>query len=88
MIEISLFNLLGVSVIGVLIAFWYSPLQAPKQWILSYLPSFFSQVFNCSKCSSFVLGLVLFHNVFAAALAALLGFIIAFVINYIENWYE
>ena len=90
MIEINLLNILGVSCLGVMIAFWYQPIQSAKDRLLNLVPysSSFAEVFNCGKCSSFVLGMVLFWNIFAAGLCALIGFVITFIIHYIENWYE
>lgn len=90
MIEINLLNILGVSILGTMIAFWYQPIQSAKDRLLNFLPlsSITQEVFNCSKCSSFVLGIVLFWNIFAASLCALIGFIIQFIIHYINDWYE
>jgi len=92
MIEINLFNIIGVAVIGVMIAFWYAPIQKSKRYLIDLLPNYLSsltgKVLNCSKCSSFILGLVLFIDIPAAALSALLGFTIQFLITYIEAWYE
>lgn len=87
MIDITLFNIVGLSILGVMIAFWYQPIQTTKTKILSKLP-FLLRVFECSKCTSFVLGLIIFQNLLAAALCAFIGYVIGFIINYIENWYE
>jgi hypothetical protein len=88
MIEINILNILGVSIISNLIAFWYSPIQGTKDRLLAKLNlSSIKTVFNCSKCLGLVIGLALFYNIFAASLCALLGFVITFLINYIEDWY-
>ncbi len=89
MIEISILNILGVAVCSNLIAFWYEPIQSTKDKLLNKLDlSSVKIIFNCSKCLGFIVGLILFYNIFAASLCALLGFIITFIINYIEDWYE
>ena len=90
MIDINILNILGVSILGTMTAFWYSPIQGAKDRLLTFLPfsSLTTEVFNCSKCSSFILGLIFFWNIFAAGLCALVGFIIQFIIHYIEYWYE
>ena len=89
MIEINILNILGVAVCSNLIAFWYEPMQGAKDKLLQKLGlSWLEIVFNCSKCLGFIVGLILFYNIFAASLCALIGFIITFIINYIEDWYE
>jgi hypothetical protein len=90
MISISVFNIIGVAVLGVMIAFWYTPIQKPKRYLINLLPShvnFIGEVFSCSKCSSFILGIILFQNIFIAALCAFIGFVINFLIDYINEWY-
>lgn len=92
MIEVTLFNMVGLSIIGVLIAFWYQPIQAPKNWLIGKLPRFLytpiNTALNCGKCSSFILAIIFFHDMLAAAWCALLAFIISFIIEYINEWYE
>ena len=90
MIEINLLNILGVSILGTMIAFWYQPIQGAKDRLLSFLPftSLTTEVFNCGKCSSFIFGLLFFWDIFAACLCAFIGFVIQFIIQYINNWYE
>jgi hypothetical protein len=92
MIEPTIFNVIGLSVIGVMIAFWYEPIQKPKNYLIKLLPCRVSVIVNkvlsCSKCSSFTLGLLLTLDIPAAALCALSGFIIGFIIDYINVWYE
>lgn len=91
MISISLFNIIGISVIGVMIAFWYAPIQKPKRYLIDLLPSVIrspiDKVFNCSKCTTFILGLLVYHSITAAALCAITGFILNFIIDYINEWY-
>tara|TARA_R110000803_G_scaffold56193_3_gene113373 strand:+ start:839 stop:1114 length:276 start_codon:yes stop_codon:yes gene_type:complete len=89
MIKIDLLNILGVAIISNFIAFFYQPIQSTKDKLLNKLDlSSVKIIFNCSKCLGFIIGLILFYNIFAASLCALIGFIITFLINYIEDWYE
>jgi hypothetical protein len=88
MIQPTLINILGTSILAVMFAFWYQPIQGIKLRILSRLPNIFSLVFTCSKCTGFVFGLMLFLDIFVAGVCALLGFIIGWFIDYINEWYE
>lgn len=96
MLEVNLFNILGIAVLGNMLSHWYEPIQAPKGWIIRslthLLPTFLGQaierVLNCSKCSSFILGLTLFWELPTAALCAFLGLAINWSIDLINDWYE
>lgn len=90
MIEVNLFNIVGLAVIGVMIAFWYEPLQSTKRYLIDLLPfsSLTGKVFNCSKCSSFILSFAIYWDITAAALCAFIAYVINFIIDYIQSWYE
>jgi hypothetical protein len=94
MIEINLLNILGTAVLGNMIAHWYLPIQPAKRafikffTFLPFISTSLDKALNCSKCSSFILGIALFLNIPAAALVGLLGLIINFIIDYINYWYE
>ena len=93
MIDISLLNIIGVAIVGNMVAHWFLPIQGVKDKFIgsfAHLPFLQSllMTFNCSKCTSFWLSLVFFHDLLAAALASLLGLIINFIIDYIQDWYE
>lgn len=93
MIEVSLLNIIGAAVVGNMIAHWFSPIQGVKDRVIKLfirIPLFYQLInsLNCSKCTSLWLSLIIFQDVFAAALASFVGLIINFVIDYIGNWYE
>ena len=91
MIDINLFNLIGLAYVGNMIAYDFIPLQPVKQKLISILPLISSQVgmlLNCSKCVSFWLGLLLYQNILYAALAGLMGFFINYFLDRIKVWYE
>lgn len=93
MIEINLVNILGIAVIGNMIAFWYTPIQSVKDRFIGFFDNipllrYPLTVLQCSKCASFVVSLIFFQDLLAAALTSLVGLIINFIIDYINNWYE
>ena len=97
MLEVNIFNILGVAVLGNMISHWYEPIQAPKRWairlVTKLLPFTFirhsvERALKCSKCSSFILGLLSFWELPAAALSAFLGLVINWSIDYIQDWYD
>lgn len=95
MIEFNTLNTIGVSVIGVMIAFWYSPIQPVKEWLIntvgyfsSYMGVLLSTILNCSKCSGFFIGMVFFLDFPAAALTAFSAYVIGHLIDRIESYYE
>lgn len=91
---INIINILGISVIGNMIAYWFLPIQEAKRrfiGLFSRLPfifSFFDKVLNCSKCMSFWVYLVVFQDVIGAALCSFVGYIINYIIDRIQVWYE
>lgn len=92
----KLIEILGISVLGVMIASWYTPIQRPKRWLIHqtrYLSSILNKgldtALNCSKCTSFILFLVISHgDVIGAALCSFMGYLIGFYIDKIQTWYE
>tara|TARA_S200002703_G_C3782970_1_gene241315 strand:- start:466 stop:726 length:261 start_codon:yes stop_codon:yes gene_type:complete len=86
MIEVNLVNLIGVAVMGNMLAYWFTPIQGIKQKFInlfSFLP-FIDKLFNCSKCTSFWFGIILFFDLPAAALCSFLGFLIYIIIDKFE----
>lgn len=87
-------QILGTAVLGNMLAYWYEPIQQPKRWVirsLSFFPWLSAQIdraLNCSKCTSFILGLVIFMDVLTAALVAFIGYVVNWVIDSIQSWYE
>ena len=94
MIDINIYSILGTAVLGNMIAYWYSPIQTAKVRLIllfkrrRFIHGLLDEVLNCSKCSSFMLGIIVFWDLPVAALVALLGFIINFIIDFINEWYE
>ncbi len=95
MIEVTAINVLGVAVLGVMLAHWYTPIQGVKEWLLDTVRFFdrliyngLSVAFNCSKCSGFILGLILFHDLPAAALTSFIAYLANNIIDRVESWYE
>ena len=94
MIEITIINILGVSVISNLIAHWFEPIQEAKRRFIglfrfsAILFSVIHKTLNCSKCLSLWTGVLLFQDILAAALCSLVGFLINHLIDRIESWYD
>jgi len=93
MVEITFLNILGSGILGNFISHWFTPLQGIKRRLLSFLSivpfiSLVEEALNCSKCSSFWLGLLIFQDLFVAAIVSLVGYLINHIIDRIEVWYE
>lgn len=90
MIEISLLNILGVAIIGNMVAHWFQPIQGVKNKLVDWLggASPISTLLTCSKCCSFWLGFLMFFSLPIAAVTSLLGFLINHLIDRIDFWYE
>lgn len=79
-------QLIGVGVIGNMIAHWFGPIQAIKDW-LSIRELRFGWVVSCSKCMSFWTGVFVFQDIYLAAISGLLGWSINWYLDIIDNWY-
>jgi len=93
MIATSISSIIGTAILGNFIAHWFSPIQEVKRRffnLLSFIPfiNYLEEALNCSKCSSFWLSLIIFQDLFIAAITSLLGYLIQFLIDYIQCWYE
>jgi len=90
----NILNIIGIAVIGNMIAYWFLPIQSTKRRFIdlfSKIGSFHSvldKALNCSKCMSFWVYLIIYHNVIGAALCAFIGYVINFTIDKIQSWYE
>jgi len=88
-IEISIINILGTAILANFIAFWFQPIQGVKRIFFKTFPLLvLEEALDCVKCCGFWFGLLLFHDIFAAAICSLLGFIIQHIIDKINVWYE
>lgn len=92
MIEFNLINLIGVSYLGIMIAYDFTPIQSAKQKFIKVCPNFISShldiLLNCPKCVSFWLGLALFTDLIHAAVAGLTGHLLSHLLDRIKFWYE
>lgn len=94
MIEISIYNIIGLAILGNFVAHWFEPIQGAKVKLIDLfkfnatIHNSLDLALNCGKCMSFWLGLLLFQNIFIAALCSLVGFLISHLIDRIESWYE
>lgn len=85
----NLTEILGLAIIAVLITSWYSPIQSTKNRILDWINvRAVSTIFTCSKCMGLILGLIITHNIYSAAIISLVAYIIKHIIDQIEAWYE
>ena len=91
---INLINILGIAVIGNMIAHWFLPIQPAKRWLIertkpsSTIYLALDTALNCTKCMSFWLYLIVYQNVLMAALCSFVGYLINFTIDKIQAWYE
>jgi len=92
MIDIDIYSLLGIAVVGNLLAYDFMPIQPVKRKFIELLPTFisshFSILLNCSKCLSFWIGVFCYFDLFGAAVAGFLGYIVNFINDRIAYWYE
>lgn len=93
MIEATIVNIVGTAILANFISHWFSPLQGVKRAffrLLSNLPfiNYLEEALNCSKCTGFWFSLIIFQNLFIAAIVSLLGYLINHLIDRIEVWYE
>jgi len=90
----SIFNLIGIAVIGNMIAYWFLPIQAAKRRFIElfirfgFFHSVLDKALNCSKCMSFWVYLIVCQDVIGAALCSFVGYVINFTIDKIQSWYE
>ena len=94
MIDINIYNIIGIGVLGNLIAYDFQPIQATKQKFIKLFSffTFFSQqldiLLNCSKCLSFWLALFLYQDLPLGALGGFVGFLINYINDKIKFWYD
>lgn len=91
MIDINLFNLIGIGYLGNMIAYDFTPIQPAKRKFIAFFPfisSILDKLLNCSKCISFWSGFIIFQDLFYAAAAGLTGYLINYVMDRVKEWYE
>lgn len=91
----KIIDIIGIAVLGNMIAYWFLPIQPAKRkliGLIAILPFFHKaadKAFNCSKCMSFWLFLIVSAgDIIAAALCSLVGYLINYTIDKTQAWYE
>ena len=93
MIEITIYNIITIAIGAVFIASFYQPIQPIKNRLLSKLPDntigrSLITALNCSKCTGFLLSLIVFLDLQAALLTCIVAYVLSHAIDRIEAWYE
>lgn len=94
MISITVYNILGLAVLANLVTHWFQPIQSAKWRVIRFFKFSATTQYlirkglTCSKCLSLWSALILFQDVFVAALCSLVGYLINHLIDRIEAWYE
>jgi len=73
-------NLIGLAVLGVMIAEWFQPIQFVKNYLKLYNYKATSWLY-CVKCVSFWLGLGVTLDLASAGVVCILGYIISYLID-------
>lgn len=77
-------NLLGLSVLGVMIAEWFQPIQFVKNYFKLYNYKVTSWLY-CVKCCSFWLGLIVTLDLASAGVVCILGYVISYLIDKLDR---
>ena len=85
-------NILGIAILGNMIAWSFTPIQPAKRKLISFLPrnlsSYVDELFSCSQCVSFWLYLIVFQDIIVAAIAGFIGLVVNLLYDLIKSWYE
>jgi len=90
----KILDIIGIAVIGNMVAYWFLPIQKTKRRLIdliAIIPFFHKAVdkaFNCSKCMSFWIFLIVGQDVIGAALCSFVGYLINYTIDKTQAWYE
>ena len=92
----KIIQIIGIAVLGNMIAYWFLPIQQAKRWAINksrYLSSStfatLDKALNCSKCMSFWLFLIVSAgDIVGAALCSFVGYMINYTIDKTQSWYE
>jgi hypothetical protein len=77
-------ELLGLAVLGVMIAEWFQPLQWIKNYFKLYNYKATSWLY-CVKCCSFWLGLAVTFNLASAGVVCIFGYTISYLIDLMDK---
>jgi len=80
-------EIIGLSILGIMFAHWFTPIQGIKDWLVFKLPlpESVKEALYCVKCCAFWLTLLVTFNLYYAAISALLAVIFNYIINYIQT---
>ena len=78
-------KVVGLAILCVMLTFWFSPIQSIKMKITSKMPDWMATPFICSKCCGFWVGLIVFQDIFLAAITSFTAYVIDNIIYYIED---
>lgn len=93
MIEVTIYNILGIAVGSIFITSFYTPIQGIKNRLLDKLPDntlgrSCQTILSCPKCLGFIFSLFMFWDVIAAVLTSMLAYFINHLIDRVEEWYQ
>jgi len=77
-------NLIGLAILGVMIAEWFSPLQNLKNKFKWYEHSLLKHTY-CVKCVSFWLGLIITLNLYSAAIISVMAYTISYFLDWLDK---
>jgi hypothetical protein len=78
-------ELLGLSIIVVLIAEWFGPIQEIKDEYGVYSWPIIGKILYCPKCLGLWLGLSILQDVYLAVIVSLLSYTISYLIDKMER---
>ena len=87
-------ELIGYAVLGLMFTKTFEPIQRPKDRIiklllpLSFLHRVVDKIFNCPKCATFWLLIIVEQDLLMAALASFIAYFLNYITDVIDNWYE
>jgi hypothetical protein len=77
-------QIIGLAILGVMIAEWYSPIQKLKDYFKLYEHPIFKYSY-CVKCVCFNLALIVTLNLYTSAIVCVLGYTISYIIDLIDR---
>ena len=93
MIEVTIYNMIGVVLGSIFFTHFYTPIQPIKNRLLDKLPDTWlgnscHTIFTCPKCLSFIISIIIFWDLIAAFLCSIVAYFINHLIDRVEQWYE
>ena len=81
-------EILGLAILGFMIAEWFQPLQWLKNKLKVFNWPLIGKHLYCVKCTCFWLGLIVTQSLYSAAIVSIFGYIIKFIVDKIEDYYH